>query len=52
MKGWDYIKLADYCDIFPGLAFDSTKFTSNLEDIHLVKGENLHQGYIDSVISG
>jgi len=47
MKGWDYIKLADYCEIFPGLAFDSTKFTSNLADIHLVKGENLHQGYID-----
>ncbi|GAB6267758.1 MAG: restriction endonuclease subunit S [Smithella sp.] len=47
MKSWAYIKLKDYCEIFPGFAFDSSKFTSIVEDIHLVKGENLHQGYID-----
>ena len=47
MKEWNYIKLSDYCEIFPGYACDSSKFTSVNEDIHLVKGENLHQGYID-----
>lgn len=47
MKDWKYTKLYELCEIFPGYAFDSSKFTSNEEDLHLVKGENLHQGYID-----
>jgi type I restriction enzyme, S subunit len=47
MKGWEYVRLSEYCDISPGYAFDSSRFTDNEEDIHLVKGENLHQGYID-----
>jgi hypothetical protein len=40
-------KLDAYASIVPGFAFKSEQFTSNLEDISLVKGENVHQGYID-----
>jgi type I restriction enzyme S subunit len=47
MKGWRAIKLKDCSEIFPGYAFDSASFTENESDIPLVKGENLHQGYID-----
>lgn len=34
-------------DIQPGFAFKSARFTDNPDDIPLVKGENVHQGYID-----
>ena len=51
MKGWQAIKLKDCSEIFPGYAFDSASFTENETDIPLVKGENLHQGYIDWVAS-
>ncbi len=34
-------------DLVSGFAFKSELFTNNPEDVHLVKGENLHQGYID-----
>jgi len=40
-------KLAPNADIQPGFAFKSECFTSNDEDLPLVKGENVHQGYID-----
>jgi len=44
---WQAVKLKDCSEIFPGYAFDSASFTENENDIPLVKGENLHQGYID-----
>lgn len=34
-------------DIQPGFAFKSERFTDSPDDISLVKGENVHQGYID-----
>ncbi|MFZ1575834.1 MAG: restriction endonuclease subunit S [Chromatiaceae bacterium] len=40
-------KLDAYASIQPGFAFKSERFTDNLDDIPLVKGENVHQGYID-----
>jgi type I restriction enzyme S subunit len=40
-------KLNKYSSIEPGFAFKSEKFTDNPEDLPLVKGENLQQGYID-----
>lgn len=40
-------KLDPNADIQPGFAFKSERFTDNPDDIPLVKGENVHQGYID-----
>lgn len=39
--------LADHCEIVCGPAFSSSQFTYNDYDVPLVKGDNLHQGYID-----
>ncbi len=44
---WQVRKMKDCSEIFPGYAFDSASFTENETDVPLVKGENLHQGYID-----
>lgn len=38
--------LGDYIDLISGPAFKSCQFTDNAEDIPLVKGDNLAQGYI------
>jgi type I restriction enzyme S subunit len=40
-------KLDLNADIQPGFAFKSERFTDNPDDIPLVKGENVHQGYVD-----
>ena len=40
-------KLGPNAEILPGFAFKSERFTENPNDIPLVKGENVHQGYID-----
>ena len=40
-------KLDPNADIQPGFAFKSERFTDNTDDIPLVKGENVHQGYVD-----
>jgi predicted nuclease of restriction endonuclease-like (RecB) superfamily len=40
-------KLSNHVIIDTGFPFKSEQFTSNQSDIPLVKGENLHQGYID-----
>ena len=40
-------KLRPNAEIQPGFAFKSEQFTENTDDIALVKGENVHQGYID-----
>lgn len=44
---WPEVRLGDFVDLVSGFAFKSELFTNNPEDVHLVKGENLHQGYID-----
>jgi type I restriction enzyme, S subunit len=38
--------LGDYVDFLSGPAFKSNKFTDSVDDIPLVKGDNLAQGYI------
>ena len=40
------VKLADCVDLLAGFAFKSQEFSNNLEDIPLVKGENVSQGCI------
>jgi len=44
---WPIVKLGDHADLLAGFAFKSSAFTHNASDIPLVKGENLHQGFID-----
>lgn len=41
------IKLGTLAKIQPGYAFESARFTSNPDDVPLVKGENVQQGYVD-----
>jgi type I restriction enzyme, S subunit len=44
---WQNATLGCHIDLLAGFAFKSQLFTDNEQDIPLVKGENLHQGYID-----
>jgi len=39
--------LGEHVDLLTGFPFKSRFFTHSLEDIPLVKGENVHQGFID-----
>lgn len=40
-------KLSKHVEIKPGFAFKSEEFVEDTNEIPLVKGENVHQGYID-----
>jgi type I restriction enzyme, S subunit len=44
---FDYAKLSEHADILAGPPFNSAAFTDRPEDIPLVKGENVQQGYVD-----
>jgi type I restriction enzyme S subunit len=44
---WPLVNMGDHVDLLAGFAFKSSCFTDNASDIPLVKGENLHQGFID-----
>lgn len=44
---WPEVKLGEHVDLLAGFAFKSKDFTDNPEDIPLVKGANVHQGFID-----
>jgi|SRR5215213_6879289 len=44
---WPTVRLGDFVDLVSGFPFKSDLFTNKPEDVPLVKGENLHQGYID-----
>jgi len=44
---FEVLKLGPNASIQPGFAFKSERFTDNENDTPLVKGENVHQGYID-----
>lgn len=44
---WPIVGLGDHVDLQAGHAFESTKFTEDPDDIPLVKGSNVHQGFID-----
>jgi|ETNmetMinimDraft_31_1059906.scaffolds.fasta_scaffold00156_8 type I restriction enzyme, S subunit len=43
---WQRVCLGEYIDLISGPAFKSARFTDNPDDIPLVKGDNLAQGYI------
>ena len=43
----EYAKLGEHAEILAGPPFNSAAFTDRLEDIPLVKGENVQQGYVD-----
>jgi type I restriction enzyme, S subunit len=47
LSKWPEVELGAHSDLLPGFAFKSNRFTDNPNDIPLVKGANLHQGYID-----
>lgn len=44
---FEYSKLGEHADILAGPPFNSAAFTDKPEDIPLVKGENVQQGYVD-----
>ena len=44
---WKEVILENHVDLLTGFPFKSQLFTDNKEDIPLVKGSNVHQGYID-----
>lgn len=43
---WDETTLGEHIDLISGPAFKSAQFTENHEDVPLIKGENIAQGYI------
>jgi type I restriction enzyme, S subunit len=46
-KGWPLVRLGEHADLLSGFAFKSSQFTDNSDDIHLVKGADVQQGFID-----
>ena len=44
---WPKVTLGDHVDLLSGFAFKSKHFTDEPNAIPLVKGENVHQGFID-----
>jgi type I restriction enzyme, S subunit len=43
---WEEVKLGEHVDLVSGPAFKSTEFTSNPNDVPLIKGENIGVGCI------
>jgi type I restriction enzyme S subunit len=46
-RSWPVVQLGEQVDLLAGFAFKSHRFTDDSADIHLVKGENVQQGYVD-----
>jgi len=44
---WPEVTLGDHVNLLSGFAFKSKQFTDEPDDIPLVKGANVHQGFID-----
>jgi type I restriction enzyme S subunit len=44
---WPRVRLQEHVDLITGFPFRSNSFSTDSNDIPLVKGENLHQRYID-----
>ena len=44
---WPEVRLGEHVDLLTGFAFKSSQFTNDPHDVPLVKGANVHQGYID-----
>ena len=49
VDSWPEVRLGDHIDLLSGFAFKSKNFTNDPDDIPLVKGANVHQGYVDWV---
>lgn len=47
LLAWQESSLGNYVDLLTGFPFKSEQFTDGSSDIPLVKGANVHQGYID-----
>ena len=47
VAAFEYAKLGEHADILAGPPFNSDAFTDKPEDVPLVKGENVQQGYVD-----
>lgn len=47
VTAFEYARLGEHADILAGPPFNSAAFTDKPEDIPLVKGENVQQGYVD-----
>ncbi len=47
VTAFELAKLGDHAEILAGPPFDSETFTDNPDDVPLVKGENVQQGYVD-----
>lgn len=46
-SNWPQVRLGEHVDLLSGFPFKSQHFTDNRTDVPLVKGANVHQGYID-----
>jgi type I restriction enzyme, S subunit len=44
---WRVVRLGDHVDLLCGFAFKSKQFTDDPSDVPLVKGANVHQGFVD-----
>ncbi len=47
MSEWKEVQLGDCIDFLNGYAFKSSQFSEDINDIALVKGENLSKGFIE-----
>ena len=47
----EYSKLSEHAEILAGAPFASEVFTDKPDDVPLVKGENVQQGYVDWTIA-
>lgn len=47
IEEWQNVELGEYVDLTAGYAFESDEFTENTDDVPLVKGSNVQQGYIE-----
>ena len=50
-NGWPNVRLGEHVELLTGFPFKSQRFTFDLNDTALVKGENVAQGRIDWEIS-
>lgn len=46
-NNWPEVRLGDHVELTAGFAFKSSRFTENPDDVPLVKGATVQQGYID-----
>ncbi|CAN5494133.1 restriction endonuclease subunit S [soil metagenome] len=47
MSEWQDVRLGDVADILVGFAFKSSRFSIDQNDVRLLRGTNIHQGFTD-----